>query len=137
LRKVEQFWKAMGCRMLRLAPDAHDALVARSSHLPQLVAALLAYKVLSPKSPREQAMLCAGGFRDTTRIASGSPEMWRDIAVMNRGEINKALGQFIRELQNVQTLLRSGNAPKIHELLANAKARRDTWLSGCVSPSPE
>ena len=137
LRKVEQFWKAMGCRLLRLAPDVHDARVARSSHLPQLIAALLAHEVLNPLSPREQAMLCAGGFRDTTRIASGSPEMWRDIALSNRAQLGKALGQFIRELQGVQVLLRRGDAAKIHRLLLTAKARRDAWLGGCVSPSLE
>jgi prephenate dehydrogenase len=137
LRKVEQFWKAIGCRMLRLTPEVHDKLVSRSSHLPQLVAALLAHEVLDPRAPREQAMLCAGGFRDTTRIASGSPEMWRDIALANRSEIGKALGQFIRELEGVRLLLQRGDAKKIHQLLTTAKTRRDVWLAGCISPSPE
>jgi len=137
LRRLEQFWKAIGCRLLRLAPDVHDALVARSSHLPQLIAALLAHEVLNPRSPREQAMLCAGGFRDTTRIASGSPEMWRDIALSNRAQLGKALDQFIRELQGVQILVRRGDVAKIHRLLTTAKARRDAWLAGCVSPSLE
>jgi len=137
LSKVEQFWKTVGCRMLRLAPAAHDKIVSSSSHLPQLVAALLAHGVLDPRSPREQALLCAGGFRDTTRIASGSPEMWRDIALANRAQISKGLGQFIRELQGLQALLRRGDATKIHQLLTTAKARRDAWLAGCVSPSQE
>jgi prephenate dehydrogenase len=102
-----------------------------------LVAALLAHPVLDPRSPRSQALLCAGGFRDTTRIASGSPEMWRDIAVANRAELRKALDGFVRELQRVQALLRQSDADGIHELLTTAKARRDAWLAGCISPSPE
>ena len=137
LRQVEQFWKAIGCHLLRLSPEKHDQLVSRSSHLPQLIAALLAHGILDPRSPREQAMLCAGGFRDTTRIASGSPEMWRDIALANRVQLGRALGQFIRELKGVQSLLRRGDVAKIHQLLTTAKVRRDAWLAGCVSPSPE
>ncbi|HLP75392.1 MAG TPA: prephenate dehydrogenase/arogenate dehydrogenase family protein, partial [Candidatus Paceibacterota bacterium] len=84
LRKVEQFWKALGSRVIRLAPEVHDQLVSRSSHLPHISAAVLANLVLNPALPVEQSKLCATGFRDTTRIASGSPEMWRDIALANR-----------------------------------------------------
>ena len=137
LRKVERFWKAIGCRILQLTPVAHDQLVSHSSHLPQLVAALLAHEVLDPRFPREQSLLCAGGFRDTTRIASGSPEMWRDIALANRTQLGKALAGFIRELQGVQALLRRGDSENIYKLLTTAKARRDAWLKGCVSTSPE
>jgi len=137
LRKVEQFWKAMGCRMLRLSPVEHDQLVSRSSHLPQLVAATLARLVLSPKSPRAQSALCAGGFRDTTRIASGSPEMWRDIALANRTQLDRALTRFIGELRGLQALLRRDEAARLYEFLAVAKARRDQWLEEQDSLSPE
>ena len=73
LKKVEQFWRAVGSRVLELKPEIHDALVSRSSHLPHVVAATLASHVLSPAQPKYQAAVCANGFRDTTRIASGSP----------------------------------------------------------------
>jgi prephenate dehydrogenase len=137
LRKVEAFWKDVGCRLLRLTPEAHDALASRSSHLPHLVAATLAASVLDPKAPKRQAALCANGFRDTTRIASGSPEMWRDIAIANRAQLSAALDGFVRELQSVQALLRSGNAARIQKFLETARSRRDRWRAGCVSPSPE
>jgi prephenate dehydrogenase len=91
LRKVETLWKDVGARLLRTTPDDHDALVSRSSHLPHLMAATLANLVLDPKLPKEQAKLCATGFRDTTRIASGSPEMWRDIALTNRKHLGRTL----------------------------------------------
>src|SRR5207237_2273082 len=97
--KVEALWKSVGSRVIKLTPDAHDDLVSRSSHLPHVVAAELANYVLSPVHPKEQAMLCANGFRDTTRIASGSPEMWRDISLANRKNLARVLGVFIEDLQ--------------------------------------
>ncbi len=137
LRKVEQFWKRVGCRLLRLTPETHDALVSWSSHLPHVVAATLASVVLDPKRPSHQAALCANGFRDTTRIASGSPEMWRDIALANRKQLRVALDAFVRELQKVQAILRRGNPLEIARLFETAKARRDRWGAQSASPSPE
>lgn len=137
MRKVERFWKSVGARLLRLTPETHDALVSRSSHLPHVVAATLASTILDPKQPKQQAALCANGFRTTTRIASGSPEMWRDIALANRAEVRRALDGFVRELQRVQTVLRRGKAVEISKLFETAKARRDHWRAHCVSPSPE
>lgn len=137
LRKVEAFWKSVGGRVLRLTPERHDALVSQSSHLPHVVAATLATVVLNPKWPKEQAGLCATGFRDTTRIASGSPEMWRDIAVANRKQLRVALDGFVRELQRVQAILRRGDAAEITRLFETAKTRRDQWCAQCASPSSE
>ena len=137
LRKVERLWKSVGGRVLRLTPEKHDALVSRSSHLPHVVAATLASCVLDPSQPKPQSALCANGFRDTTRIASGSPEMWRDIAVANRRQLRTALDGFVRELGRVQKILRNGNAVEISKFFETAKARRDQWCAQCASPSPE
>jgi prephenate dehydrogenase len=139
LRKVEGLWKSVGGRVLKLAPETHDKLVSRSSHLPHIVAAALASAILDPKQPKQIAALCATGFRDTTRIASGSPEMWRDILLANREALRVTLDEFVRELQKVQALLRKKrkNADLIQKFFETAKRRRDNWCAGCVSPSPE
>ncbi len=137
LRQVERFWKSLGGRLISLTPEVHDALVSRSSHLPHLVACTLAASVLNPKHPKSLAALCATGFRDTTRVASGSPEMWRDIAVANRVPLGQALDDFVRELQRVQEILRRGKAAELERMFQTAKARRDRWREGCISPSPE
>jgi prephenate dehydrogenase len=137
LRKVEQFWKFVGARLLRLTPERHDALVSRSSHLPHVVAATLTNQVLSPAHPKHQAALCANGFRDTTRIASGSPEMWRDIALANRRQLGESLEAFIGELQKVQEMIASGNVNAVTKFFHSAKSRRDNWCASCASPSPE
>ncbi len=129
VRKLEQFWKAAGGRVVKLPPEKHDVFVSRSSHLPHVVAATLANLVLDPTQPPGQAQLCANGFRDTTRIASGSPEMWRDIALANRKPIANALKAFISELQKFQTVLKKADAKAITKFFETAKNRRDRWKS--------
>jgi len=137
LWKVEAFWKSVGGRVLRLTPEKHDALVSRSSHLPHVVAATLASCVLDPSQPKQQAALCANGFRDTTRIASGSPEMWRDIAAANRRNLGKALSAFITDLKKFQRTLGKSDAKAVAKFFETAKLRRDRWCSRTASPSPE
>lgn len=135
--KVELFWQSVGARVLRLSPGAHDELVGRSSHLPHIVAAELANYVLSPAHPREQALVCASGFRDTTRIASGSPEMWKDIALCNRSNLKRALRVFIDDLEEFQMALEDGDEASILEFFEKAKERRDRWLGRGVSSTRE
>jgi len=84
-----------------------------------------------------QPALCANGFRDTTRIASGSPEMWRDIALANRKNLAKSLDAFVAELQKFERVVKKGDARAIAEFFEIAKRRRDNWCASCASPSPE
>jgi prephenate dehydrogenase len=136
-KAVGRFWRALGSQVLELTPETHDALVSRSSHLPHVVAATLANLVLHPAQPKLQAALCANGFRDTTRISSGSPEMWRDIALANRKDLAKSVDAFVVELQKFQRGLKKGDVQAIAAFFERAKQRRDTWCAGCASPSPE
>ncbi len=127
VRKLERFWKSLGGRVIKMPPEQHDLFVSRASHLPHVVAATLANLVLDPAQPRGQAQLCANGFRDTTRIASGSPEMWRDIAIANRKSIAASLNAFISELQKFQKILKSDDSKAVEKFFAIAKQRRDHW----------
>lgn len=137
LSKVENLWEAVGARVIRLTPAVHDELVSRSSHLPHVVAAELANYVLGARRQEDQAALCANGFRDTTRIASGSPEMWRDIALANRANLNAALGRFIKDLEKFRRNLKGKRAEAISGFFEEAKQRRDHWAANSASPSPE
>lgn len=127
VRQVEQFWQSLGARTLRLPPERHDLFVSRTSHLPHILASVLAGYVLNPARPRQQAALCANGFRDTTRIASGSPEMWRDIALANRRNIAKSLDAFIAEMKAFRRILETADSPALDKFFETAKARRDRW----------
>jgi prephenate dehydrogenase len=137
VHKVEQFWKSLGARVLKLPPEQHDLLVSRTSHLPHVVAATLANLVLNPANPKNQAALCANGFRDTTRIASGSPEMWCDIALANKKNLTKSVDAFVVELEKFQKLLNKADAKAISKFFETAKSRRDDWCVNSASTSSE
>ncbi len=137
VRKLEQFWKLLGARILKLDAAQHDMLVGRSSHLPHVVAAALAGLVLDPKQPKQQAALCATGFRDTTRVASGSPEMWRDITLANRKNIARSVDAYLAELKKFQTAVKASDAKAIEKFFATAKTRRDEWFAHSALISAE
>jgi prephenate dehydrogenase len=128
VRAVARLWKSVGARVLQLPPVVHDQLVARSSHLPHLLAAQLVNHALGNGS-EAGSLLCATGFRDTTRVASGSPEMWRDIAVANRVNLARSLDQFIGQLRVLRETVRAGDGEAIARFLEEAKGRRDAWCS--------
>ncbi len=133
-------WKIFGRRWaavpLRMTPEAHDDLVSRSSHLPHVVAAELANYVLSPAHPKEQALVCANGFRDTTRIAAGSPEMWRDIALANRKNLSRVLGVFIEDLQEFQLALEREDVQGHRGIFCQGQTAARQWRAHSAS-SPE
>jgi prephenate dehydrogenase len=137
VQKIGRLWRSVGGRVLQMTPKAHDALVSRSSHLPHLVAAALVTTVLEAKRAARVTPLCASGFRDSTRIASGSPEMWRDIGLSNRREILSALDAFESELKKFKLALRESDAAALAGLLNQAKARRDAWKPSDSGTSPE
>ncbi|HEX7859583.1 MAG TPA: prephenate dehydrogenase/arogenate dehydrogenase family protein [Verrucomicrobiae bacterium] len=134
---TEGLWAGVGARVMRLSPKLHDELVSRTSHLPHVLAAQLAAFVLDAKHPAEQGKLCANGFRDSTRIASGSPEMWRDIVMMNRKPLLEAIGEFSESLEAFRRTLESGDSEEIQALFQHAKNLRDEWTGRCASSSPE
>jgi prephenate dehydrogenase len=92
---VSALWRMVGARVLLMNPDQHDRLVARTSHLPHLVAALLV-ETSGREGADDVKSLIGPGFRDTTRIAGGAPDMWHDIVRSNQRLINLVeSGDFI------------------------------------------
>ena len=133
LTQLDAFWRALSMRVFHMTPLLHDELVARCSHLPHVLAAGLTNYVLDPAHPPEQALLCANGFRDATRIASGSPEMWRDIALANREQLAGALGDLIGDLQQLQRAVADGDRAAVETFFSTAKQRRDAWSAPTAS----
>lgn len=125
IEKIRATWEAVGSRVLEMSAEHHDILVARSSHLPHIVASELARYVLNPSHPPEQAALCATGFRDTTRVASGSPEMWKDIVMANRQNLVQMIDDLIQDFKSIQTAIEQGDQEAIHDFFETAKQRRD------------
>ncbi len=125
--KVRRLWESLGAEVLILEAALHDQLVSRASHLPHLVAAALAAQVLDPRRDGRQSALCATGFRDTTRVACGSPAMRRDIALANRKHLVRDLASFEKRLAALRGWLRRGDAVAVERFLASAQRLRLGW----------
>lgn len=138
LREVELLWRSLGSRVIVMEAAVHDKLVSRTSHLPHLLASALANQVLNPRHDKRQTELCASGFHDVTRVASGSPEMWRDILMANRKNLVRDLDQFGRTLHRLRQMLSEGDASGVETVLRTACDRRAAWKQATGTPcSPE
>ena len=124
--RIEQLWRATGANVERMDPDAHDRILARSSHLPQIVASVLAASLKDERIAGKLAIeYGAGGLRDTTRLAASSLEMWRDIFLTNREAIVEALKTFGATFAEFQRLIEAGDEEKISALFERGRAMRE------------
>ena len=121
--RIERLWRTLGMCTVRMTPEAHDRALASVSHLPHLLAGLL---MMAPAEG--DLAVAATGLRATTRLASGDPEMWRDILVTNREAILSALDGFGQSLASLRDLLAGGDADEIQKFLVAAKRRRDDTI---------
>ncbi|NJK92832.1 MAG: prephenate dehydrogenase/arogenate dehydrogenase family protein [Blastochloris sp.] len=116
---ISRFWTALGSRCVRLEPSRHDLLISDISHLPHLMAALLVLCV------DEQSLPLAGpGFRDSTRIAAGSPTLWREILLHNRQALLQSLDKLALQASAARKLLEEADGPALEALLAKACQKR-------------
>jgi prephenate dehydrogenase len=118
--RVSDFWRAVGANVVEMSPAEHDRAVAAVSHVPHVVASALA-----AATPAELWPLAASGWLDTTRIAAGDPELWRQILGENRRHTLKALAQFEKVLTALRDALESENDAKLLKLLQAGKESRD------------
>lgn len=126
LKRVETLWTELGARALVMSPQEHDLLVAGASHLPHVVAVSLCRTLAAMCDDNEKvAPLLAGGFRDTTRVASGSPEMWRDIVMANTLPISNVLDQFAKKLDEVRACIARANPDELMNMFTDSKNFRD------------
>lgn len=126
LEKVRALAEGVGARVVEMEPEQHDAAVAFISHLPHLVAVALANVLAEVPQGESYLSLAAGGFRDTTRVASGNPLIWRDIFLSNSRAVLEALAFFRLQLKRLEEAVRDGKGGEILHLLEKAKQLRDT-----------
>lgn len=124
LEAVEKLATGIGARIVKMDPVEHDLAVAAVSHLPHLLAATLVNTVAHIPGSEKILPLAAGGFRDTTRIAAGSPSMWRDIFVANREQVLKMLRRYRAELDIFENSINNENKEAIHDSLEKARVVR-------------
>ena len=123
--RVEAFWKQLGARMVRLDPVQHDRLIASVSHLPHLAAVgiMLVVEELGDDADL-LASLLGNGFRDTTRVAEGPAEVWRDICLENREPIADDLLRLADRVRELAGEIRQGQADALFERLERARRLR-------------
>lgn len=127
LAAVRALWQAVGGRLVELSPAAHDEAIARVSHLPHAVAAILVNAIAQRTA--DPGALAGGGYRDTTRVAGGPAGMWAEILLENREAVLAGLTDFAQMLENFQGIIRSGDAAALEEFLARARGVRSSLPS--------
>lgn len=125
---VRALWQACGARVFEMPAALHDKVFATVSHLPHLLAFSLVEQVAADEQGELLFSFAAGGFRDFTRIASSSPEMWRDICLANRDALRDELSRYRGILDRMQHFLDAGDADGLEEVFARAREARERWL---------
>lgn len=120
VQRLQMFWRSIGAQTITLSPSEHDRILARTSHLPHLIAATLSLCVSEKDFP-----LTGTGFRDTTRIAAGLPSLWTPIFMANREPLLDALTSFQIKLTLFRAALESAEPEQIEQFLTQAERNRN------------
>ncbi len=129
---ITNLWQACGATVSQMPAKEHDNVLAATSHLPHILAfALMNHLHTSTEKNPENLLRFAGsGFRDFTRIASSSPEMWRDICIANRHALISQMDAYQKELEVLREILEKEDEGKLEEAFSQAREVRDDWLRG-------
>lgn len=119
VERTKRLWQLLGARTIEMSPEAHDAALAATSHVPHLVASALA-----GITPVDMLPLAAGGWHDTTRIAASDAALWSQILVDNRECVSAVLGKFEVNLSAFRRAIESGDLPEIERLWNLGRERR-------------
>ena len=129
LAKIRRLWEATGAEVSEMDPDLHDRVLGAVSHLPHVVAYALVNAVAALQKSQSQEpdlqAFAGGGYRDTTRIAASSPEMWRDICLWNRDNLVSQIELYQACLDRLKALIKAGDGEGLIRELEQAKQRRE------------
>ncbi|MBA3589765.1 prephenate dehydrogenase/arogenate dehydrogenase family protein [Methylibium sp.] len=134
LQKATDVWAAIGCQVLKMSAENHDAAFAAVSHLPHLLAFAYFSSVAKQPAGRDFLSLAGPGFRDFTRIAAGDPVMWRDVLISNREEILKQSQRFRHTLDALEHVMKLGNHEALEDLIRSASDMRAGWQMSNPKP---
>jgi len=131
----QSFVTDLGAIPLKSSYEEHDFVTAAISHLPHIIASSLVNLVsLEDKKHSTMSVIAAGGFKDITRIASSSTDMWQQICLANKENISSLLKNYIRSLDQILISLQSGNANEIFDFFSSAKGYRDSLNDNSSGP---
>lgn len=126
--KVAAAWRACGAILHTLSPEEHDKVFAAVSHLPHLLAFALVDDIANKPHAALLFQYAASGFRDFTRIAGSSPEMWRDISLANQPALLQELDSYMAQLATLRAHLAVHDGAAIENVYANAQHARQQWI---------
>lgn len=139
--KVAAAWRACGAIIHVLAPGEHDKVFAAVSHLPHLLAYALVDDIANKPHADLLFQYAASGFRDFTRIAGSSPEMWRDISLANRDALLGELDAYLAQLNGLRARLLDADGAALEAVYGNAQRARRAWIEAIEAaekpPAPE
>ncbi len=124
---VADLWRACGARLMEMSAAEHDRVFAAVSHLPHLAAFALVDELASRPEAGLYFRLAGSGFRDFTRIAASSPEMWRDIALANREALAAELDAYVSRLSHLRAALAAGDGQTLFDTFIRASKARGNW----------
>jgi prephenate dehydrogenase len=127
VERIEALWQAAGARVSHMSAPEHDAVFGAVSHLPHLLAYALVAQIASAPDAAAKLAYAGGGFRDFTRIAASSPEMWRDIFLANQEMLLAELSTYEAMLASARAMLTSGDAAQIEHWLTQSAIVRQNW----------
>ena len=128
LATVRALWEAAGAQVETLEADLHDRVFAAVSHLPHLAAFALVDELAQRPDGDTFFRFAASGFRDFTRIAGSSPEMWRDIALANREAVLAELDAYLAALRSLRQAVAGDDAEALLKLFSRARNARESWM---------
>jgi prephenate dehydrogenase len=127
IARVRKAWELCGAVVSELTAQQHDEVFAAVSHLPHLLSFALVHD-LAQRDNRDQLLsFAASGFRDFTRIAASSPEMWRDICMANKTALLGELADYMQELETIRRALAADDAKKLEDIFSLAREVRGNW----------
>lgn len=124
---VTALWQAAGAQVVRMDAGRHDRIFAAVSHLPHLAAFALVDELAARPQAEDFFRYAASGFRDFTRIAGSSPEMWRDIALANREALLAELSAYMNKLGEIAAALENADAAALEQVFSRASKARRNW----------
>jgi prephenate dehydrogenase len=125
---VETMWRACGADVIRMSAEHHDSVFSAVSHLPHVLSFALVEMIAARGNAEELFSFAASGFRDFTRIAGSSPEMWRDICATNGDQIVSDIEAFQQALATLADHIRAGEGDSVEKIFAAAVRARQAWI---------
>jgi prephenate dehydrogenase len=130
IARVTEMWQKCGAKVSEMSAETHDQIFAAVSHLPHLLAFALVDEIASRPNAEQLFSFAASGFRDFTRIAGSSPEMWRDISLANKAALLNEISAYENELSKLKQLLNNEDATGLQALFERASVARNNWANG-------